>query len=56
MKFLNTVSLATAIAALINIFVVVFLSDSTASYVSAIFAWIVVITTQLSLISVRLKK
>lgn len=38
MKVLNTVSLATIIAALMNISVVVFLSDSTASYVSAIFA------------------
>lgn len=56
MKLLNYVSMATILAAIINILIVIFSDTSIVPFVSAIFAWIVVISTQLSLISVRISK
>jgi hypothetical protein len=55
MSFINKISLLTILFALITIFIVIILNTADASMTSAIFAWITVITTQLSLISVRIK-
>lgn len=55
MSNLNKMSVVTIVAAIGNILVVVYMSTYETSYISAILAWTVVITTQLSLISVRLK-
>jgi len=55
MSFLNKVSLATIAMALVNILIVVIANTYYVSSVSSIFAWSVVVTTQLSLIAVRLK-
>lgn len=54
MSFINKVSIATIIMAIVNIAIVVYLASYEVSYVSALFGWFVVVTSQLSLISVRL--
>lgn len=56
MSFMNKVSLLTIAAALANILIVIIANTANVSLTSAIFAWVVVITTQLSLIVVRMKR
>lgn len=53
---MNKVSLLTIAAALANILIVIIANTANVSLTSAIFAWVVVITTQLSLIVVRMKR
>lgn len=56
MSFINKVSVVTIIAAIGNIAIVIYASRFETSYISALFAWVVVITTQLSLIAVRSRR
>lgn len=55
-KVLNHVSIATILFVVVNILIVVLSNAFNVAFVSAIFGWLVVVGTQLSLISVRNSK